>query len=171
MKKYKLENGLVDRLTNFTGRSIGQTQFLFELCKFDFNKLLELETKMKNHFIWCPGDSKEVDRILSLNKGSKRFKLTWMMCQPMCRIKGLDSLTGLISREMNKSQCSCCANIKFKHQFGVKWNNIELSKYIQNKGGHPYFWNDRDSLEVVLVTKIDGSELLWGFNPKNENEK
>jgi len=174
MKKYKLEKGLINRLTNFTKRSIGQTQFLFELCEFDFDKLIELERKIKNHHIWyCPDDKNEVKRILNLSEGSKRFKLSWISCQPMCRIKCLDSFTGLISSKINKSQCSCCGNIKFKDQFGVKWNDIELSKYIQNKGGHPYFWNDSNSLEVVIVSEFDNdNNLLWGFDPtKKEIEK
>ena len=56
-----------DKLTDFTGRSISQTKFLFELCDSNFKKLVELENKMKKKFIWsCPADKDEVERIMNL---------------------------------------------------------------------------------------------------------
>ena len=55
-----------DKLTDWTGRSLAQTKFLFELCDSDFEKLVALEKKMKKNFVWsCPADKEEVERILN----------------------------------------------------------------------------------------------------------
>lgn len=63
----KLDANLMKELTNNTNRSKNQTQFLFELCDFNFEKLVELERKIKNNFIfYCPGDKDELNHILSL---------------------------------------------------------------------------------------------------------
>jgi hypothetical protein len=167
-KNLKLEVGLLDRLTDFTGRSFGQTHFLFELCDFDFMKLIELERKIKNHFIWsCPADKKEVHRILQLNEGNKLFKLTWLMCKPMCRPKDLTSLWGLISMEFAPSRCNCCGNIKFKPQWGIGWCK-DSDWFKDKKNGHPYFWNDQDEFEIVIVENEEGK--LWGYDVVKERE-
>ena len=69
-KNLKLESGLLNRLTNLTNRSNSQTQFLFELCDFNFHKLLELERKLKNNFVfYCPGDKESVSKILAMSEG------------------------------------------------------------------------------------------------------
>ena len=47
-------------------RSDAQTKFLFDLCDKDFDKLLELEAKIKANFIYaCPNDKQAVEEILS----------------------------------------------------------------------------------------------------------
>lgn len=72
----KLDKNLMEELTNKTNRSRNQTQFLFELCDFNFEKLVELERKIKNNFVsYCPGDKEEVERVLSLGEGKGWFKL------------------------------------------------------------------------------------------------
>lgn len=72
----KLDANLMEELTNKTNRSKNQTQFLFELCDFNFEKLVELERKIKNNFIfYCPGDKDELNHILSLGEGKGWFKL------------------------------------------------------------------------------------------------
>jgi len=167
----KIEKGLVDRLTDLTNRSRGQTQFLFELCDFDFDKLLLLETKIKNnHVFYCPGDKETVDEILKLGDGKKRFKLTWLMCKPMCRFKEIPELTGLISKELQKNHCQYCIHTKFEEQWGVNWEDKSLTTWIQNKGGLPNFWQDKTSLEVVLI-EDDNKEKLWGYDPVEERRK
>jgi hypothetical protein len=168
-KNLKLESGLINRLTDLTGRSVNQTQFLFELCGFDFMKLLELERKMKNHFIWsCPADKEEVNRILRLNEGNKRFKLTWLICKPMCRPKDDNTLRGLIVMEFSPSRCSCCGNVKFKPQWGISWCK-DSEWFKDKKNGHPYFWNDQELFEVVIWENEEDGKL-WGYDHVKEKE-
>ena len=176
MKKFKLEKGFVNRLTDITGRSIGQTQFLFELCDFNLNKLIELEIKIKTNLIcYCPGDREGRDRILSLKNGNYKFKLNWLMCKPLVRIKDIPQLSGLISMELEEDRCRCCWNRKYKSQWGIHWNKKELTKWIQNKGGLPHFWNDKDSFEISIF-EISKDDLIWfdektifEFNETGEN--
>ena len=92
-KKLKIEKGLLDRLTSLTNRSKAQTQELFELCDFNFEKLLTVERKIKNNFVfWCPGDKEAVDYVLGLKDETDYFKLDWLLCRPMCRPKPSKSL-------------------------------------------------------------------------------
>ncbi len=54
-------------LTRKTNRHSRQTEFLFGLCGNDFQKLLKVEDRLKNYFLWyCPGDEAEVEKVLSL---------------------------------------------------------------------------------------------------------
>lgn len=62
-----------------TNRSKGQTQFLFELCDMDFDKLVVLEETLKNNFVfYCPGNKKSVEKVLKMNRYGKSgfFKLS-----------------------------------------------------------------------------------------------
>lgn len=62
-----LDKKEMDWLTDQTGRHSRQTQFLFELVDYDFEKLKALESQLKNCFLFsCPGDKEEVERILNL---------------------------------------------------------------------------------------------------------
>ncbi len=153
-ENFKIEKGLVNRLTNITNRSISQTQFLFELCDYNFVKLVQLEQKIKNNNIsYCPGDKKEINTILKMGDGSNynRSKFTWLTCKPLCRLKSYPFLTGLISKELK-------GNNNFNSQWGVIWNNIELSNHLQNKGGLPNFWNDKSEFDICIVT-IPGKNI------------
>jgi hypothetical protein len=48
-------------------RSLGQTKELLSYLEDDYEKLLELEYRIKNLFIfYCPGDKLECDKILSM---------------------------------------------------------------------------------------------------------
>ena len=68
----------LNRLTIATNRSIGQTQFLLELLNGDIFKLMELEEKLKNNFLfYCPGDEEECETVLSMDNDSEWFKLTF----------------------------------------------------------------------------------------------
>jgi hypothetical protein len=52
-----------------SNRALNQTLFLFELCDNDFQKLLLVEEKIKNHHLsYCPGDKEELNKILLLEK-------------------------------------------------------------------------------------------------------
>ncbi len=71
-----------EEFTSATNRSRGQTEYLFELCDHDLNKLVELEEKLKNNFVgWVPGDKEALDKVLSMGEGNvrlldlKKFKL------------------------------------------------------------------------------------------------
>ena len=71
-----MEPGLLDRFTDVTNRSKAQTNFLFDLCDGDFQKLVRLEEKIKNNFLgYCPGDKEEVEKILAMDDESGWFNL------------------------------------------------------------------------------------------------
>ena len=73
---YDLEKELLDELTKRTNRSKSQTQFLFQLVDGDFEKLKELEMKIKNtHSFYCPGDTSEVEKLLNEKTDNEWFKL------------------------------------------------------------------------------------------------
>ena len=165
MKRIKLEEKLADRLTKITNRSLGQTQFLFELCDYDFEKLLDTERKIWNNFLfYCPGNKEELNRILDLGYGSGWYdklygKLTWKKCQPMVRIKSIE----FSGAELRGNRCDSCRHLKFKDQLGIYWIPEYLSKWIQNKGGLPYFWNDKDEFQFARPYTIN-DEILWDWN-------
>lgn len=173
MKNLKLESGLLDRLTKITNRSKGQTQFLFELCDCDFDKLLELERKLKNNFVfWVPGDKESLDLVLRMGDGSgwwdKMYgKLTFKKCKPMVRL--FPQLTGLWNDELPENRCGCCSHKKFKTQLGIHWNKKDLCKWIQNKGGLPNYWMDKDLFEMARpyyksYSSDENYELEWDWN-------
>lgn len=61
------KGSLVKSLCWISNRSLYQTLELLALCDEDFTVLMELEAKMKKHFIFfCPIDRKEINHILSL---------------------------------------------------------------------------------------------------------
>lgn len=70
MKDLKLDKERMDWLTDRTNRSKNQTQFLFDLLDGDWNRLLLLEVKVKNNFLYyCPGDLESVVEVESLPLG------------------------------------------------------------------------------------------------------
>ncbi len=74
--KFELDKERLDWLTSFTNRSKPQTQMLFNLVDGDFDKLKELETKLKNTFHFaCPDSLDEVNQVLSLENKSNYFQL------------------------------------------------------------------------------------------------
>ena len=61
---------------NKTKRSKGQTNYLFDLCDGDFQKLVKLEEKIKNNFIgYCPSSKEEIEKILNMVDESGWFNL------------------------------------------------------------------------------------------------
>ena len=71
-----MNNDLLDKFTDVTNRSKGQTNFLFDLCDGDFQKLVRLEEKIKNNFLsYCPNDKEEVEKILAMEDESGWYNL------------------------------------------------------------------------------------------------
>ena len=71
-----MNNDLLDKFTDVTNRSKGQTNFLFDLCDGDFQKLVRLEEKIRNNFLsYCPDDKEEVEKILAMDDESDWFNL------------------------------------------------------------------------------------------------
>ena len=71
-----MNNDLLDDFTNVTNRSKGQTNFLYDLCDGDFQKLVRLEEKIRNNFLsYCPDDKEEVEKILAMDDESDWFNL------------------------------------------------------------------------------------------------
>lgn len=54
-------------LVKKTNRHPRQVEFLFELCGRDFQKMLKVEERLKNYFLfYCPGDKEELEKVLAL---------------------------------------------------------------------------------------------------------
>lgn len=77
----------MDWVTGKTNRHFSQTQTLFELVDGDFDRLLQLESRIKRHFLsYSPGDKEEVERILSLPeprtdwRGAQEWMEKWDLC-------------------------------------------------------------------------------------------
>jgi len=71
-----MKNEFLNRFTDVTNRSKHQTLFLLDLLDNDFLKLMELEEKLKNNFLfYCPSTRKECEKVLSMGNGSQWFKL------------------------------------------------------------------------------------------------
>lgn len=61
----------LEHLSWITNRGSAQTQMLFDLCDQNFDKLLELEAKIKkNRLSYCPGDKDSVVKILQMSLNS-----------------------------------------------------------------------------------------------------
>ena len=74
--KHKIDKERLNWLTERTNRSNGQTQFLFQLVDGDFEKLKELEVKMRNCFYFgCPADKETVDEVMNMQPKGKWFSL------------------------------------------------------------------------------------------------
>ena len=71
-----MNSDLLDRLIDATNRSKGQTNFLYDLCDGNLEKLLKLEEKIRNNFLsYCPDDKEEVEKILAMEDESGWFNL------------------------------------------------------------------------------------------------
>ena len=74
--KHELDKERLNWLTDRTNRSNGQTQFLFQLVDGDFEKLKQLEMKIKNCFYSaCPADKETVDEVMNMQPKSEWFSL------------------------------------------------------------------------------------------------
>lgn len=67
----------LDKLSTLVNRSMAQTTFLWGLCHCDMELLCRLESKKKNNFVaYCPGDLKEVGKILNTPTKNVRVQYT-----------------------------------------------------------------------------------------------
>lgn len=74
--KYKLDKERLNWLTDKTNRSNGQTLFLFQLVDGNFEKLKQLEIKIKNIFYSaCPADKEAVQEVMRIKSKSDWFYL------------------------------------------------------------------------------------------------
>jgi len=75
----KEKTKFLNRLTDVTNRSNGQTLFLLELLDNDVFKLMDLEEKLKNnHLRYCPENKEECETVLNMDNGSYWFKLCFI---------------------------------------------------------------------------------------------
>lgn len=73
-----MKNIFIDRLILITNRSKHQTLLLLRLLNNDLFKLMELEEKIKNNFIfYCPNTTENCNEILSMGNGSEWYKLNF----------------------------------------------------------------------------------------------
>ena len=145
----------IDHLTKITNRSRNQTIFLYNLLDKNFTKLMLLEQKLKNTFtFYVPDNKKEIDKILSLKDLSSVLKFNLLDCKPVCRHKDFHQLIGIITRELNMKRCDHCYTLIYKDQWGISWNKESISNWITfEKNGMPYYWNDKDTIEIIFVNK------------------
>ena len=74
--KYTITQEQLKSITDKTNRSFGQTQHLYTLVYGDFEKLKQLEMKIKNCLcFYCPGDRKEVDQIMKMSNKVNIFNI------------------------------------------------------------------------------------------------
>lgn len=85
--KFNIEQSLLNRLSSSVNRHPSQVLFLIQLVDGNIQKYKFLELQIKRFFInYCPGDKKEVDKILNLRK-DKRFSRTFSNLSPFYHFK------------------------------------------------------------------------------------
>lgn len=68
----------VDNFTNATNRSRGQTEMLLNLLDGDWDKLRELEKRIKGHHLhYCPGSKEECEKILAMPEPKSDYLHEW----------------------------------------------------------------------------------------------
>ncbi len=73
--KHNIDKDKLELLIKKTNRAESQTQFLFNLLDGDFDKLIEVEEKIKNNFLfYCPSTQEEINKILKMDYGNHHFK-------------------------------------------------------------------------------------------------
>jgi len=144
----------LDKLSNVTNRSYGQTKFLFDLLDRNFKKLVLLEQKIKNNLLfYCPNDKEECEKVLAMNDESgwaysdkKYSKLDDFLPSQLgkeCTYK----LTGHKGRLVSELPY----DKSFPAQWGVYWfDGKEGNEHAtRNKTiGVLQFWNDKDKVDL-----------------------
>ena len=70
----KYEKFLLEHVSDLTNRSLHQTTYLYQMCDYDFDKLMLLEEKIKNTFTnYCPGDKEEMENVLQFDDKTDYF--------------------------------------------------------------------------------------------------
>jgi hypothetical protein len=123
--KYDLDRERMDQLTSSTNRSNTQTQFLFQLVDGNYEKLVELEKKMKAlSCSYCPDTKEELDNIMNTHIERK--------------CKHLETgATGITKSELKGTD-------KFPDQWGIYW----LTGANHGSFGSHYYWNDKTKILI-----------------------
>jgi hypothetical protein len=62
----KLTDDQLKNLQDISNRSKSQTEMLYGLVEYNYDKLIELELKIKkNHIFYCPGDLDNINEIIN----------------------------------------------------------------------------------------------------------
>jgi hypothetical protein len=110
-------NARLKELTKLTGRSEGQTKELFRLCDYNFQKLKDLELKVKQlHLSYCPNSKEEVEKLLSTEV--KNPWLTTLEPTLMDRVSDyfLNKKT-LVKDEVDELQTECVKQREYQLSF------------------------------------------------------
>ena len=142
----------LEKLSDCTNRSYGQTLFLFELLDRDLKKLVLLEQKLKNNFVnYCPGDKEECEKVLGMGDGSG-----WCFVDEQ-----YSHLDDFLDREDKiGKECTFTAsghkgiiklelshNKLFSASWGIYWydgRNGKEHANINRKLGPLHFWHDKN---------------------------
>lgn len=74
--RYELDSERLNWLTDRTNRSNRQTIYLYQLLDANFEKLIQLEIKIKNCFIsYCPASKDEVEKIMKMENKTDTFSI------------------------------------------------------------------------------------------------
>ena len=151
----------LDKLSDLTNRSYGQTLFLLELLNGDFKKLVLLEQKLKNNLAnygGCPGDKEECEKVLAMGDGSgwafsdKRYSHfdDFLSKKDKLGKKCTHKETGhkgIIKYELHYTP----DNLKRHHDkplFLAQWGIFWYPDPERNsKIGLLYFWQDKDKID------------------------
>jgi hypothetical protein len=152
-----MKNETLDKLSDLTNRSYGQTLFLFKLLDNNFKKLVLLEQKLKNNFLnYCPDDIEECEKVLALGDESG-----WVFSDE--RYSYLDDFLNKkdkIGKECIHKETGCKGIIKYELSYtpdslknnktlffaswGIYWYNDPI-KIKQH--GLLYFWQDKNKID------------------------
>lgn len=141
----------LEELSYLFNRATGQLKEHFELVEEDFDKLFELENKMRNnHLSYGCGDLDEVKEVLSKDYGTNGWNHNFYY---------LDDFT--------KSMVYLSYHIEMKlPQFTEgKYKGPESKEYF-----YKYLWNDYVRKNLQSLSKLDMVDidlLLSLLNPKN----
>ncbi len=68
---------LLKQLSDKTNRKIEQTRFMFNMLGCDFQKLVLVEEKLRNNYVFaCPSTPDEFKKVLSMGDGDKWYTLS-----------------------------------------------------------------------------------------------
>lgn len=124
------DDDFLERFTDVTNRSKSQTLFLYGLVQRDFEKLVELEEKLKNnHLSYCPSNKEEVERVLQMSYRTYWFKI------PFCEHIETGCI-GIIKNHLNTHSPA---------QYGIYWVQHTYVRTMQNH----YYWNDKTKIKVL----------------------
>jgi hypothetical protein len=150
----------LNKLSDCTNRSYGQTLFLFNLLDRDRKKLVLLEQKIKNnHLHYCPGTKEDCEEVLSMGDGSgwafadERYSHLDVFLNKEdklgkeCIFKATGHKGKIIS-ELDYKLDPLKRNFKrelFPAQWGIYWYHD--AERTQQYKGLLHFWQDKDKID------------------------